>query len=198
MKKIFVLFLLSALSMGTLFAQDKEKGFWFDVSLQTGDDMMYGKDNGSHITYGLDAAFGYRFNPHIAIGAGTGFQYKIKQHGAGFPVYATVRWDFIDRFVSPYFSLDLGGVLPTMKFQKDNEGILHVSHNPFNECPFGLLAKGNLGISFRVENGSRIYLGCESGIIAGREDWLCTKEYKSDEKKILMSIPLMVKVGFSF
>ncbi len=174
--------------------ENKTKGFWMDVALSTGDGFYFQKngskmfkieDNQNHTTYGADIAFGYRLAPQFAIGGGIGANFQIKQHGATLPVFARLRWDWLNKFCTPYLNADLGFAIPT-------------SGGNFTCLPRGPFADVDLGVSFRIENGNRMYIGCRSGIMAYNENWFVKAADKVDNPSWWFKVPIMARVGFEF
>lgn len=183
-------------------------GFWFDVSLETGNEFCYYKtpDNklvepfspNGHTVYGTTVAFGYRLLPQLALGGGIGINGQIKndvvkiydgnlqkdvEHRAlVIPVFARLRYNVLTTTVSPYLNLDLGYAIPTL-------------HGYFMNCPWGAFAKLDVGVSANTGEGYRLYAGCKSGIIMAKENW-----YDSNVQSpgTWLAIPLVAKIGFEF
>lgn len=186
----------------------KHNGFWFDVSLETGNEFCYYKtpDNklvepfspNGHTVYGTTVAFGYRLLPQLALGGGIGINGQIKndvvkiydgnlqkdvEHRAlAIPVFARLRYNVLATTVSPYLNLDLGYAIPTL-------------HGYFTNCPWGAFAKLDVGVSVNTGEGYRLYAGCKSGIIMAKENW-----YDSNVQSpgTWLAIPLVAKIGFEF
>lgn len=218
----------------------REKGFWIDVSLETGTEYCLYQNskgqfvepysNNGHTTYGATIAFGYRITPQIAVGGGFGINSQIKNdvikvfdpatigeelkinncieyRALTLPVFFRIHYDILSTLVSPYINLDLGYAIPdifavrvdgSMKLQ-DPEGrqLKHKHLSATNYCDIctnGLFAKVDIGVSFKIEQGFRLYVGCKSGVQYVNTLWYD----KQTQPKNWLVIPLMAKIGFEF
>lgn len=88
-------------------------------------------------SYGVDIINGYRTSPWFAVGIGVGVRYQDWDEIA-VPFYVHLRTDILDRRVTPYFALNIGG-----------------AYNAFM-C---ILAEPSLGIGIRMKKGRQINIG---------------------------------------
>jgi opacity protein-like surface antigen len=88
---------------------------------------------------------GYKFNPYFSLGLGTGIKYYYDAKDAMVPLFMDFRAKFIDKKVSPYFTLDVGYLVDVTR----NAEIKAVgpSLNPI------------AGVRFKISDKSAIYLG---------------------------------------
>lgn len=100
--------------------------------------------------YGLDRfkvnlIGGYQFNPYVSIGVGSGLRYYFNNSNALVPLIFDLKINFIDRKVSPYFSISAGYNFDAFKsFGKK-----------------GYLINPAIGVCIRVYEKSALYLGFE-------------------------------------
>lgn len=95
--------------------------------------------------YGADIINGYRTSPWFAVGVGLGVRYQDWDEIA-IPFYAHLRTDILDRRVTPYFALNIGGAYMTC---------LHIFAEP------------SCGIGIRMKKGRQINIGFSgSGFIS--------------------------------
>ncbi|MDR1197633.1 MAG: hypothetical protein LBK94_01280 [Prevotellaceae bacterium] len=74
--------------------------------IETG--YAFGLDGNGGNSLVLDIINGYRFNPYFSLGVGTGVHYYTGESTALIPIFADFRVNFINKKISPYFSLELG------------------------------------------------------------------------------------------
>ncbi|MGI6718209.1 MAG: hypothetical protein ACOX4D_03540 [Bacteroidales bacterium] len=91
----------------------------------------------------LNIINGYQINPYISMGVGTGLRYYYDLGVALIPLFADFRANFMDNYISPYFSFGLG-----YSFNVTN-GFFGV----------GLLLNPTIGASFKVFKKSAINVG---------------------------------------
>lgn len=56
----------------------------------------------------ITTVHGFRFNPKISIGLGTGFRFDAFNDDLSIPVFANVRYDILDRKISPFMAANSG------------------------------------------------------------------------------------------
>ena len=56
----------------------------------------------------ITTVHGFRFNPKISIGLGTGFRFDALDDDFAIPVFANVRYDILDRKISPFMAANSG------------------------------------------------------------------------------------------
>lgn len=56
----------------------------------------------------ITTVHGFRFNPKISIGLGTGFRFDAFADDFAIPVFANVRYDILDRKISPFMAANSG------------------------------------------------------------------------------------------
>ncbi len=71
---------------------------------------LYGEERISFM-----ASIGYRFNPFIYAGVGSGENYFTSSEKYGIPLYATIRANFLNIGVSPYFDVKVGYSIADVK-----------------------------------------------------------------------------------
>ena len=163
MKKVYILAVVAALSMISFGAKAQEQrtsGFWLDVSLGTGE---YASLPSAHTVYSGDVALGYRFNPHLALGAGVEIINGIKSNALSLPVFLRFRYDILDKMVSPFVSVNLGYVVTPSKNQVLAKPSPSADLYIANRYMLGLYDNLTIGVSFRIENGHRIWIGGSGG-----------------------------------
>lgn len=100
--------------------------------------------------YGLDRfkvnlIGGYQFNPYVSIGVGSGLRYYFNNSNALVPLIFDLKINFMNRKVSPYFSISAG-----------------YNFNAFNSFKkAGYLINPAIGVCIRVYEKSALYLGFE-------------------------------------
>lgn len=87
--------------------------------------------------YGADIINGYRTSPWFAVGVGVGARYQ-DWDALAVPFYIHLRTDILDRRVTPYFALNIGGAYMTC---------LHIFAEP------------SCGIGIRMKKGRQINIG---------------------------------------
>ena len=165
----------------TLSAQSRGAGLWTDISLSSGNLLLDsplgdGSKTLQQTDYAADAVLGWRVNSHLAIGAGVTASCIIKSGAYSFPLYMRLRYDILDRAVSPYLNLDLGWSLAARSVL--SEEVVRVADEPFHtlDCRYveysnpdmyyrkGLVAALTAGVSVRIERGNRLYFGVTAGV----------------------------------
>lgn len=162
-------------------AQSRGAGLWADISLSAGNLLLAGPLGDNSLTmqqtdYAADAVLGWRFGSRLAVGAGATASCVIKSGAYSFPLFLRLRYDILDRTVSPYLNLDLGWSLATRKELVMGEGVvanvpLYMQNEQLNvkyshpEMYYrkGLIAALTAGVSIRIERGNRIYFGVTAG-----------------------------------
>lgn len=164
----------------TLSAQSRGAGLWADISLSSGNLFLESSlGNGSRTMqqtdYAADAVLGWRLGSRLAIGAGATASCVIKSGACSFPQYLRLRYDILDRAVSPYLNLDMGWSLAARSVL--GEDAVQVADEPFytldrryvefsNPDMYyrkGLMAALTAGVSVRIERGNRLYFGVTAG-----------------------------------
>lgn len=162
-------------------AQSRGAGLWADISLSSGNLLLASPLGDNSLTmqqtdYAADAVLGWRFGSRLAVGAGATASCVIKSGAYSFPLFLRLRYDILDRTVSPYLNLDLGWSLATRKELVTGERVvanvpLYMQNEQLNvnyshpEMYYrkGLIAALTAGVSIRIERGNRIYFGVTAG-----------------------------------
>lgn len=82
--------------------------------------VMWNPDPGypySECGVGLDLINGYAFNPYFMLGGGVGVDFKWGKPATGqkrdlmtfIPIYAHIRYNILDRRITPFITLNIGG-----------------------------------------------------------------------------------------
>lgn len=150
MKKTLIV-LLSLISVAASAGNGR---IWMDATLSTGnlflDNMETGRPGAyKQIDYAADFVLGCRAGSHFAVGAGASCVNALKSGTFSVPVFLRIRYDILDRFVSPYITMDIGWAFTVNKYS--------------GYCRNGFSASIAAGASFRIENGNRMYLGVKAG-----------------------------------
>ncbi len=107
---------------------------------------------------GIDVVNGYAFNPWFMLGGGLGIRYTNPKghYHISIPAYVHLRANFLDRRVTPFFALNVGGGL----------GLGYLSSGPSLDKPdqtdaryFFTFGEPQLGIAVRLKNGRMVDLG---------------------------------------
>lgn len=161
-------------------AQSRGAGLWADISLSSGNLLLASPLGENSLTmqqtdYAADAVLGWRFGSRLAVGAGATASCVIKSGAFSFPLFLRLRYDILDRTVSPYLNLDLGWSLATRKELATKDVMVtyvplniqseqfYVYSNPEMYYRKGLIAALTAGVSIRIERGNRIYFGVTAG-----------------------------------
>lgn len=161
MRKIYIVMMVAALYCSSIAAAAQNetdgKGIWLDVSLGTGD---YAALPEAHTMCTADVAIGYRVNPHFAIGGGAGAILGIKTNAWNIPAFIRMRYDILDRFATPFITVDLGYAFTTQK-----QDLAKTSPSPTTPARYIVGPYDNItvGCAFKIEKGHRIWLGVSGG-----------------------------------
>lgn len=174
----------TASAQETKSAQDS--GFWFDVAASAGGMIMRNPEISkasfgmNRTSYGLEAVFGYRFNNYVALGAGAQFVGEINRNDVALPIIVRVRYDILDRMVSPFVAADLGYTV-----------------YPYKERPRpqfareGLIGSGTVGVAIKSDGNHRAYLGLVASAVQ-----VTNKEINSWIRKFRPEF--RIKLGYEF
>lgn len=180
MRKCIIIIAAALMAVNTASAQSQEKGFWADFSLSSGSLILEkpsesGTFTMQHTDYAADVVLGWRANSHLAIGAGATASCVIKSGAYSVPLFLRLRYDILDRTVSPYLSADLGwsfapGSISSGDVVKVADESFYTLdcryveyNNPDKYYRKGLVASLSLGVAVKIERGDRIYLGVTGG-----------------------------------
>jgi len=172
MKRIFMLLTVIVLAV-SLFSQEGdapeidlsnsvfdglEKGYKCNVEF--GGLFGYGNRNYGANGLKLHIVNGYQFNPYLSVGAGTGIWYNLAYSRTHIPFFVDLKINFLNRRISPYFSIDSGGLL-----SKDC--------SPYTSKNVTLLVLLNptLGVTYKVSDWFTINLGL--GLEYTDMTWYC-------------------------
>ncbi len=126
----------------------------------------------------MDIINAYQMNPYFSIGLGIGVRHYFHTNGVLIPIFADLRINFMDKFISPYLSL-AGGC--SMDTKKDFKVV-------------GIILNPTLGVSFKRTDKSVIYVGL--GYEEQRDDFtLFTYKYTVNENDKLRAISINIGVS---
>ena len=103
---------LAAMSM-TLSAQDKRKSIMYERGYAA--DVQIGTVLSSSTQYSISTSHGFRFGNGLYVGGGISigadsFAYNGREHRVLTPVFADIKYSFINRLASPFVALKAGGM----------------------------------------------------------------------------------------
>lgn len=191
MKKTLIVVIIALLVNSlAICAQDIKNTYWVDLSLSTG--FMYPGNFGQN-DYAGDVVIGWRANSKIALGAGMKCSGMIKTGATSFPVFLKVRYDILDKFVSPYISVAAGWSFNAYKHiekydSRPIEDIIKEIIAPLaNSNEYyrdGLYASAMAGVAVKDGERGRVYLG------VGVDLSQCRKKINlPDDPSIMVVVP---------
>ena len=163
MKKLFLIAIVSCFVTSVVaFAQDEKNTYWVDMSLSTG---FMSPGNPGQTDYAGNVTIGWRANNKVVLGAGIMCSGMIKTGAVSFPVFLKVRYDILDKFVSPYVSVAAGWAFNAYEHiekydKRPLEDILRdldIKSNYYHRD--GLYASAMAGVAVKNGQRGRFYLG---------------------------------------
>lgn len=149
MKKIVLLFAF-AMSLTNVFSQSK-----FEPEVKINGE--FGVDASKNFSLGAVFIAGYNVTPSLRLGIGTGISYidllyetktltkpEYRETAAYVPIFADVKYKFIDEGISPYFGTSVGYsvFIPYSEYAKKNK--------------LGFMAYPHFGVEFPMKKGAFI------------------------------------------
>ena len=122
-------------------------------------------------SFTISTTHGYFFNPYFFLGAGVGIESYIQSNVYSIPLYATLRANFVDNWVTPYIDVRLGTAMIPNSYDK-----AYLYFNP------------SLGVSIGVSSNLAL------NISVGYRGILFTNSYYGSE----MSNAASIKLGLQF
>ena len=165
----FVIFAMLALFLGSAIGSEKPKREY-----RYGDKGYFGTARANYIMWNFDSSIpavsvdiinGYSFNPWFMLGGGLGVVYTHysgdkssdnKSHGAvRVPVYLHLRGNLLDRRVTPFLAVNLGGGFCKGYAER------HLIYHPeiINHLYGFLYEEVQLGVAARLKGGQMIDFG---------------------------------------
>lgn len=128
----------------------------------------------------LNIINGYQFNPYFSAGVGTGLRYYLDADEVLIPVFADLRGNFLDRKLSPYFSVGIG-----YSFDASNsfDGV-------------GFLLNPSVGISLKISGKSALNFGV--GYEMQNMDYYIYDYYSGWKESTENSGAISINIGYSF
>lgn len=161
------------------YLSENNSGYQFGYKgiVETGFQIGVGKFKDDRVK--VNVINGIQINPHLYIGQGLGFRYYIESDVVAMPIFVDIRTHFINRKISPYFSLDIGY---TLNASDDFSGM-------------GLIVAPTAGASFKFTKNFGLLVGL--GYEMQKADTISYYYYYYDYKNVNFGA-INLHVGITF